>query len=296
MFTGLPVTAAGVAMATIGVTIFHTFWSNGITLIGLLCLTLAQLTFNLWSDHKFLVDPLFGHVAAFAALSLSLVVTGQSGKQGNGLFWVSALLLAGGVSGSAWYRVAQISVSPLVEQTIHEARLLLLALGVMAVGGAIGALGGRGHRRWAPFAFMLVIVGGGLSYAMIQLSLDLNAITRAAQWPELMADWNRCFSGDLVARAESWSWGWPEVIAPLLAIGLWRLLARGCRQRRAGETPVDLELFVFAIGLLAILIPSSSTSSPSIGLLWAASVLPLFGVADLVKLLFEQLKLAPPSS
>jgi len=82
----------------------------------------------------------------------------------------------------------------------------------------------------------------------------------------------------------------------LMLIGLWRTIGRGFRQRKRGELPVAWLISLTTAILLVTLLPVSSATFHPVGLLWLGIVLSVFGVADLLLLLFEQLALPAPQT
>jgi hypothetical protein len=86
------------------------------------------------------------------------------------------------------------------------------------------------------------------------------------------------------------------MLLPLMAVGLWRALGRGFRQRRREQIPMAWLLLLAAFPLPIALLPASSESLRPLGLFWLGIALSVFAVADLALVIYERLALEAPKT
>jgi hypothetical protein len=137
----------------------------------------------------------------------------------------------------------------------------------------------------AAIALLTPVAAFGLARLFVPVRID--DLVCGARWndfPRAVSEW--AGGEPLVA----WGPYWP--VATLSAIGLWRLVARGFRQRAQKTMPLA---WVLALGILVSMPVAGAGGGVIIPLFWSI-LLPVFGVADLLYLIGEELALrAPPS-
>jgi hypothetical protein len=145
---------------------------------------------------------------------------------------------------------------------------------------------------WLAACLLAPIVGLGL--ANLYVPARLEHVFQGARWDRLVDDVQAWSSApDLTSRMAQWCWTAPWLVMVLAGVGFWRAIARGLRQRRQGMLPQAKLLALAVLLLLGALLPYSSGSKP-LGLIWAGIALPVFAIADLGLLFYEQLALPMP--
>jgi hypothetical protein len=181
--------------------------------------------------------------------------------------------------------------------TVSHQRIRLFSLVVMVGGGLFGLLFAptRPAAAWFWFAASALAPVAGFGLARLWAPVEFAHMTRGAHWERLGADLAAWISQpDLLHNCRCWCWTTPAVVLALVAVGAWRTVGRGFRQRKQGQRPLAWLMFLAAILLLTALLPVASGDLRPLGLLWLGIALSVFAVADLLLLLFEQLALPAP--
>jgi hypothetical protein len=95
---------------------------------------------------------------------------------------------------------------------------------------------------------------------------------------------------------EKWLWPTPWAVAPLVVWGLWRTFRRGRSELVRHKAPAAWALTLFALLTLlaAGLTPDDNGELAVLALASVAVLLGVFGVADLFRNIWDQLRLPPP--
>jgi hypothetical protein len=165
--------------------------------------------------------------------------------------------------------------------------------GVWAAGRA------RSAGRWPRIAAAVTTLaapaaafGAARLYAPVAVD-DLLAGARWQALPGELLTWvgSATPAGDL----ERWSWGTGWVVLSLMLVGLWRVVGRGFRQRRAGEMPLAWPIAPATVLVAALVAPAAGQRGAPLTVVTLAALLPVFGVVDLGWILGRQLVLRSPA-
>jgi hypothetical protein len=216
-------------------------------------------------------------------------------------FWVIATAAMIGCCTLVWIEARQASVylasNPnegwmVADQRIRDSTFILVALG-----GLLPLVAARKKAAawfWLAVCLVAPVTGFGLARLYFE-DVRPEHVLDGAQWGRLLVDLNRwAAQPDLGRILEGWCWATPWLVVVLMAIGFWRAVARGFRQRRKGDMPLAWLIALATPLLLAALLPASSESLHPIGLMWLGIALSVFAIADLALLLYEQLALPVP--
>src|SRR5262249_22651476 len=137
-------------------------------------------------------------------------------------------------------------------QRLCQASAALLIVGVLlGIWRAFrGQVGGRANRL-AALGLAVLAPAAAFGVANRLLSVTLDDLLNGAHWYAFPREvWEWLCQPRLLEALSSQLWAPWWLVAPLGALGLWRLVARGYRQRRQGEMPLAWPL---ALGLLTAL-------------------------------------------
>jgi hypothetical protein len=199
--------------------------------------------------------------------------------------WLVLAPLTGIACGVAWQAVPTsglaISLLPLVVLPLVAAHALgrrrrpdkpAPCAGNVVAGLGLGLFGPAVGLLWGYLA-----EPGGLSLSQIANSLELRQ-------PITTLELEKCF------------WPTPWAVVPLAVWGLWRTFRRGRSELARRKAPAAWALTLFALlNLLAAgLMPGDNCEMSVLSLATVAVLLGVFGVADVFRNIWDQLRLAPP--
>jgi hypothetical protein len=214
--------------------------------------------------------------------------------------WLKVIICTWMTVGLIWVEAHEtgrfLAAHPSAGWTVADQRMRNCSF-ILAAGGALLAFwySRKNAASWVWLLACLAAPAAGFGLARLYVPVEPDDVLRGAQWPRVPADWQHWLKRpDLFEVVTSWAWATAWLVLPLLALGLWRALGRGFRQRRQGAMPLAWLLLLAALLLAAALVPVSSETLRPFGLLWLAVALPVFAVADLALLLYEQLALPAP--
>jgi hypothetical protein len=186
--------------------------------------------------------------------------------------WTTALLLMGAlpiVGAYAWrQRRRQDGVRPCPGNVTGGAALALLAPVAGLLLGCLPEPGGAGRSEWANALELL-------------------------QWPLPRSEERlRLFDHRAV---QQWCWPTPWAVVPLMLWGAWCTLRRGQHELSRRQAPKSWALTWFGLITLATTsLGHDNAASLLLPLASLAVLLAVFGVADVLRSIWDQLRLAPP--
>jgi len=223
-----------------------------------------------------------------ATLALGVGAASRQGRTGR-VPWAIQAVLAAGVSYCGWFG----RDLPSAADSIARYRLQHVALALVVLTIAIGLLarGATWRDRALLMAVAVLFPGVGLALARPDRD-DWLRLANGGEWGYLVDEWRvAVISGRWVDGA--WCWTTPWVAVPLMAVGLWRTVARGRNSRKTGRPPLAWLVAATAIGSLAA-VAARPIAPGSLALAAVGSLLSVFGVADLALALIERIELKPP--
>jgi hypothetical protein len=123
--------------------------------------------------------------------------------------------------------------------------------------------------------------------------LDAPGLLRQAVNPPAAGGGISPFSGD---RVQQWCWPTPWAVLPLMVWGAWCSLRRGRKQLARGQAPTAWVLALYSAAVVALgAWPGRETAALAVLSLAAlVGLLAVFGVGDVLRNVWDQLRLAPP--
>jgi len=251
---------------------------------------------------------LFNELILIAIVGLVLLIWSELGQPRFApLFWILGLLGAV-VALTALAVEARHSHQLLATDSIAEARpalqricqasVLFLIVGILL--GVWRAFRGQVSGQLArATAVGLAILAPAAAFGMANavLSVTLGDVLNGARWGAFPREvWGWLSQPALLegVGAQLWAPWW--LVASLAALGLWRLVARGYRQRRKGEMPLAWPLALGLLTALPLFGPLASAGAARLIVSFFSVLLSVFGVTDLLYLLGEELALGVPAA
>jgi hypothetical protein len=259
-------------------------------------------------DDTFTSLVLLNELIFIATLGLVFLIWSELGQTRFALlFWILAALgalvtltvLAAGARHAGQLLAANSTAEAAVPlQRICQASAMFLIIGVLlGVWRAYrGRLGGRGTRATALGLAMLAPAAAfGVASGVFSVTLD--DVLNGPHWDSFPREvWGWLRQPALLEGVGDRLWGPWWLVASSGALGLWRLVARGYRQRQKGEMPLAWPLALGLLTALPLFGPLASSGAALLALRFFSVFLPVFGVADLLYLLGEELALGVPAA
>jgi hypothetical protein len=245
----------------------------------------------------------FLQIGFLTCLGLQLLVWSEVDKKTkSSSFWIIACVSLVALMAMFWIE-AELSRQHLLAQPnegwgIANQRIRISAFVMSILGGLLIVwFGARRHASaWIWGIACLIAPAAGFALAHLYVPANLESVIEGGRWDRLLIDFSNWFSQpDRGSALAGWCWLTPSVLLPLMAVGLWRTLGRGFRQRGKGQLPIAWLLLLAALLLLIALLPASSDRVRPFGLFWLGIVLSVFAVADLALLVYERLSLEAPA-
>ena len=228
-----------------------------------------------------------GDAIFLATLGLGMAACARQGRPGN-VRW-TLLAIGAAALAAGWYAVDAHATEDVVARDRLRHVTLLVATAAVLVG--VGSRAGSWVDRARLVAVVLLIPACGFVAARLVRG-EWPRLLEGGEWGSVTTEWRAAVqSGTWDAGA--WCWAPGIVCAPLMAIGLWRTLARGRKQLRAGRPP--LAWLVTAAGVSAVAaVGARPIASGSLALAALGAILSVFGVFDLAMAVIERFQLQPP--
>ena len=223
-----------------------------------------------------------------ATLGIGLAAASRQGRPGN-LPWV--LLAAAGAAGAGfgWYRLdAWPTDDPVARDRLRH---ITLALAVLTVPLGLAA-------RSVPWTDRLKLLGvtvGLPALGVVAARLvhgEWPRLLDGGDWPAVATEWRAAVrDGTWLDAAGYWAAAW--LVVPLLAVGLWRTVARGRKGMKTGRPPLAWLVAAAGLGVL-VAVGARPLAAGSLAVGAVGAILCVFGIADLVLALVERIELKPP--
>jgi hypothetical protein len=259
-------------------------------------------------DDAFTSFVLLNELIFIAILGLVLLVWSELGQSRFApLFWtlagLGAVVALTALAAEARQTGHLLAANSIAEagpalQRICQASAVFLVLGILlgAWRAFRGRVGGRADRATA-LGLALFAPAAAFGMASRVLSVTLDDVVNGARWDAFPRDvWAWLGQPGLLEGLGARLWGPWWLVASLAALGLWRLVARGYRQRCKGEMPLAWPLALGVLTALPIFGPLASSGAALLTLRFFTILLPVFGIADLLYLLGEELALGVPAA
>jgi hypothetical protein len=259
-------------------------------------------------DGAFTSLVLLNELIFIAILGLVLLIWSELGQSRFApLFWIlaglGAVVALTALAAEARHTGQLLAANPTAEagapmQRICQASAVFLIIGVLlGVWRAYrGRLGGRGTRA-AALGLAMLAPAAAFGVASGVFSVTLDDVLDGPHWDSFPREvWGWLRQPALLEGVGDRLWGPWWLVASLAALGLWRLVARGYRQRHKGEMPLAWPLALGLLTALPLFGPLASSGAALLTLRFFSSLLPVFGVADLLYLLGEELALGVPAA
>jgi peptidoglycan/LPS O-acetylase OafA/YrhL len=250
---------------------------------------------------------ILGETCFVVVVGLLLLIWSELGRRRTSpLLWLLAAV--GGMAALVPVLVQSAQIAELLngvaapEMKSSLARLHHAIVGMFIVGVLLGVW--QAYRRRtcprpalaAAGAIGLLVPVAAYGIANIVAPIRFEPFLSGADWTRFVSDFTAWVKDDGYQNAvdQPWAWAPPWPLLLLTVIGFWRAIARGFRQRGQGEMPVA---WVIALGLgiaLLVISPIHPFSDRSLSLILATSLLPVFGIVDLIYLLWEGIVLKAP--
>lgn len=223
-----------------------------------------------------------------ATLGIGNAAASRQGRAG-GVPW--ALLAVAGVAaaGFGWYRLdAWPTDDPIARDRLRHVTLALAFL-MIPVGLAARKI------PWADRVKLVAVAVGPPAVGLLAARLirgDGPRLFDGGDWRAVGTEWQAAIqNGTWQETVRAWAPEWAVLL--LLALGLWRTLARGRASVKAGRPPLAWLIAAAGLGVL-IAVGARPLASGSLAVLAVGSVWCVFGVADLVLAVVERIELRPP--
>jgi hypothetical protein len=224
------------------------------------------------------------------AIFLATIAIGiaAGSRQVGKLPWALIGIAAAATSLFGWYGLEL----PPADDPIARDRMRHITLLIAVLSAFVGLLNSS---RWSDRLKLLAATIGMPAVGVIafrQVHGDWPRLLEGGELPAVSSEWKNAFgNGDWGAGA--WAWTVPLIVAPLMLIGVWRTLARGRTEWKAGHAPLAWLLTVATIGAFAAL-GARPLASGSLALAAIGALLTVFGIADQMLALVERIALRPP--
>jgi hypothetical protein len=259
-------------------------------------------------DDTFTSLVLLNELIFIATLGLVLLIWSELGQTRFALlFWIlaalGALVALTALAAEARHTGQLLAGNSLAEagaplQRVCQASAVFLIIGVLiGVWRAYrGRIGSRATRA-AALGIALLVPAAAFGVASGVFSITLDDVLTGARWRAFPREvWQWLGQSRLLESVEARLWGPWWLVASSGALGLWRLVARGYRQRQKGEMPLAWPLALGLLTALPLFGPLASSGAALLTLRFFSVLLPVFGAADLLYLLGEELALGVPAA
>jgi hypothetical protein len=271
--------------------------------------TVAVVGYTVWRFHGLvpaaiaiaafrLIDPASPPPAALlerpadallvATLGIGIAAASRQGRPGN-FPWLVLAIAGVAAAGFGWYRADLWPTDDLIAR--DRLRHVTLALAVLTVPVGFAARSAPWTDRLKLFSVAIGLPAAGLVAARLTRG-EWPRLLDGGDWPAVAAEWRVAF------RDQTWQdtaryWAVDWLVAPLLLVGLWRVVARGRKGIKTGRAPLAWLIAAAGVGVI-VAVGARTVAAGSMAVGAVGSILCVFGVADLVLALVERIELKPP--
>jgi hypothetical protein len=258
---------------------------------GIIAAAAAIVIFRIAEPHSPIDSAFLERQSDTVLLTTLAIGIGAASRQGKGgrWHWMIIAVAAIGVALFGWYGLA----SPDSADPIARERTQHIALGVGLLAFLLGLLA-----KSATWLDRLKLVGATIGIPAVGILVfravhgQTPLIFDGGDWRSIIVEWKAMLANGQFAEG-SWAWAVPAVVEVLLVIGVWRTVARGLKEWKAGQPPIAWLVGATCIAAIFAL-GARPLASGSLALAAASAILCTFGVADVFLAIVERIELRPP--